>query len=146
MVAIKSSLEGRLAIAVMPEDRPTVANAEVDSNKGVYSGGGDSAVMGRINNHAAGQQNRQEPDEHNGQRLVDHLPLDFMFHNNRIVVTPCYRNAVIISTTIVVTLMPPPVEPGAAPINIRPMERTLLISFIEAMSMLLKPAVRVETD
>jgi len=49
-------------------------------------------------------------------------------------------------TPKVVSLTPPPVEPGAAPINIRKIAIALVISFMLPVSMVLKPEVRVVTD
>ena len=49
-------------------------------------------------------------------------------------------------TAVVVTLIPPPVEPGAAPMNISTTENTLAASVIEYRSIELKPAVRMVID
>lgn len=51
-----------------------------------------------------------------------------------------------ISTAKVVTLTPPPVEPGAAPMNCNTLIRSLVTGPQAARSMVFMPAVRVETD
>ena len=56
------------------------------------------------------------------------------------------ETAVITMTAMVVTLMPPPVEPGAAPTNMRTIEKTLVESRMAYKSTELKPAVRMVTD
>ena len=56
------------------------------------------------------------------------------------------ETTVIIMTTKLVTLIPPPVEPGAAPINIRRMESIFDMEVMPSMLMELNPAVRVVAD
>ena len=56
------------------------------------------------------------------------------------------ERTVITSTTTVVTLTPPPVEPGAAPINMRRMPRNLETTVISPFPIESKPAVRVVMD
>ncbi|MNP86201.1 hypothetical protein D3C76_1862920 [compost metagenome] len=46
----------------------------------------------------------------------------------------------------VVVLMPPPVEPGEAPINISNMKKNCVACRISVISMVLVPEERVETD
>ena len=50
------------------------------------------------------------------------------------------------STAKVVTLTPPPVEPGAAPMNCSTLISSLLMGLQAARSMVFIPAVRVDTD
>ena len=47
---------------------------------------------------------------------------------------------------IVVSFIPPPVEPGAAPMNIKSIENTFIIGDIPSISIELKPAVRSVAD
>ena len=54
--------------------------------------------------------------------------------------------AVVIKTAAVVTLIPPPVEPGAAPINMSKIHTIFVISRMAAMSTVLNPAVRMVVD
>lgn len=49
------------------------------------------------------------------------------------------------NTINVLVLIPPPVEPGEAPINIRMIMKNWEAGSIRAMSMVLNPAVRVTT-
>ena len=51
-----------------------------------------------------------------------------------------------ISTAKVVTLTPPPVEPGAAPMNWSTLMSSLVMGPHAARSMVFIPAVRVDTD
>ena len=50
------------------------------------------------------------------------------------------------STAKVVVLTPPPVDVGDAPINIMPIMKNKVAFFKDAKSMVLKPAVRKDTD
>ena len=50
------------------------------------------------------------------------------------------------STAKVVVLTPPPVDVGDAPINIMPIMKNKVALFKDAKSMVLKPAVRKDTD
>lgn len=54
-------------------------------------------------------------------------------------------HSVNIKTAKVVTLIPPPVEPEEAPINIRPIINTNELNVIWLISIVLNPAVRVTT-
>jgi len=60
---------------------------------------------------------------------------------------PCATLRMVrIRTAKVVTFTPPPVEPGAAPINCRMLISSLVMGPQAARSMVFIPAVRVDTD
>ena len=60
---------------------------------------------------------------------------------------PCATLRMVrMTTAMVVTLTPPPVEPGAAPMNCRMLIQSLVTGPQASRSMVFMPAVRVETD
>ncbi len=128
---------------VTPTERPTVPKAEQDRTIASMTVTASEALG--ADHHGRAQ--RPHHTQHNdGQSAVNRLGLNVvarMTQSSR----PCATLRMVrMTTAMVVTLTPPPVEPGAAPMNCRMLIQSLVTGPQASRSMVFMPAVRVETD
>ena len=78
--------------------------------------------------------------------LLWHWKRYFPFKDNQIILPESIESTESISTEKVVVFIPPPVEPGEAPININKTVNKTEAELYKPISIVLKPAVLAVTD
>ena len=142
MVKIRISLEIGSKFGVTLAERPTVPKAEVASyRQSMYrmSGFRELITPASINTSKMAMKVRL--------KALYTAGVEKRWRSTTTSSLPRMVQITVNSSTVkVVVLMPPPVEPGQAPINISSTESTFVNSYWAAMSTEAKPAVRVLVD
>ncbi len=147
IVAIMQSLEAEFMSAVIPVVSPTVPKAETTSNKDrinepficVCSPRKNDRSTVKTNIHASARKNMTN----------DSLTICWGTERPNAITRRLFFSAAItdiITTANVQVFMPPPVEPGDAPINIRSVSTTTEGTERPPMGRVLNPAVLAVTD